>query len=182
MPPVKSDASWLGEFRAAYGPWWAEARPLIEAHEYARAFKSYRWPTFTTSPWVPVTKPLSESRLAAVTTAGLYRPGIDPPFDGDSPEGDWSFRTLPRDVDLKALAIAHPHFSHEVAEADMNTIFPLERLADLTKNGAIGALAPTHYSTMGYVTRAADLAEETAPAIAARMAAEGVDAALVIPV
>lgn len=180
--PVKGESGWLDEFRARYGPWLAEARPLIEAHQYAQAFKSYPWPAFASSPWAPVRKPLRESRLAVVTTAGVYRPGVDAPFDGESPEGDWSFRALPRDVDLKALAIAHPHFPHEVAEADMNTIFPLERLAELEAGGAIGSLAPTHYSTMGYVTRAADLAAETAPAIAAAMRAEAVDVALVIPV
>ncbi|MBI4241596.1 MAG: hypothetical protein HY613_07755 [Candidatus Rokubacteria bacterium] len=182
MPTVKSDPSWLAEFRARYGPWWAEARPLIEAHQYAPAFKSYPWPTFATAPWAPVSKPLSASRLAVVTTAGLYRPGVEAPFQSENPEGDWSFRALPREVDLKALAIGHLHFSHEVAEADMNTILPLERLAELEGNGVIGELAPTHYSTMGYVTRAADLAEETAPAIAAGMKAEAVDVALVIPV
>jgi glycine/betaine/sarcosine/D-proline reductase family selenoprotein B len=182
MPRVKSDSSWLGEFRSRYGPWWAEARPLIEAHQYAQAFKNYPWPIFTATPWAQVTKPLSQSRLAVVTTAGLYRPGTDAPFDGESPEGDWSFRALPREVDLRALAIAHTHFSHQVAEADMNTIFPLERLAELEANGVIGALASTHYSTMGYVTRAADLAEETAPAIASRMKADATDIALVIPV
>lgn len=182
MPPVKSDSSWLGEFRTRYAPWWAEARPLIEAHQYAQAFKSYPWPTFSAAPWAQVERPLSQSRLAVVTTAGLYRPGIDAPFDGESPEGDWSFRALPRDVDPKGLAIAHPHFSHELAEADMNTIFPLERLAESEASGVIGVLASTHYSTMGYVTRAADLAAETAPSIAAGMKAEGVDVALVIPV
>jgi hypothetical protein len=35
---------------------------------------------------------------------------------------------------------------------------------------------------MGYITRAADVAEETAPAIASGMREEGVDVALVIPV
>ncbi|MEK7362985.1 MAG: glycine/sarcosine/betaine reductase selenoprotein B family protein, partial [candidate division NC10 bacterium] len=116
------------------------------------------------------------------TTGGLYRPGVDLPFDGDALEGDWGFRALPREVDLSGLAIAHPHFAHEAAEADMNTIFPLKRLGELEAAGLIGRLAPTHYSTMGYVTRAADLAAETAPAIAARMKAEGVEVALVIPV
>lgn len=182
MPSVKSDSGWLGDFRTRYGPWWAEARPLIEAHQYAQAFKSYPWPTFSTAPWTPVTTPLSRSRLAVVTTAGLYRPETDAPFDGAGPEGDWSFRALPRDVDLNALAIGHTHFSHEVAKADMNTIFPLERLAEIEANGVIGALASTHYSTVGYATRAADLAVETAPAIASRMKAEAVDIALVIPV
>lgn len=182
MPPVRSDASWLAEFRSQYAAWWPEAHPLIAQHQYGPAFKTYPWPTFLEAPWTPLGKRVAQSTVSVVTTGGLYRPGVDPAFDGDAPEGDWGFRALPRDVDPSRLAIAHPHFSHEMAEADMNTIFPLERLAELEAAGVIGRLAPTHYSTMGYVTRAADLAAETAPAIALRMKAEGVDAALVIPV
>jgi hypothetical protein len=155
---------------------------LIAEHQYGLAFKTYPWPTFREAPWAPAGKLVARSTVGVVTTGGLYRPGVDLPFDGDALEGDWGFRALPRDVDLSGLAIAHPHFSHEVAEADMNTIFPLQRLAELEAAGVIGRLAPTHYSTMGYVTRAADLAVETAPVIAARMKAEGVDVALVIPV
>ena len=182
MPPVRSDASWLAEFRSQYAAWWPEAQPLIAEHQYGLAFKTYPWPTFREAPWAPPGKLVARSTVGVVTTGGLYRPGVDLPFDGDALEGDWGFRALPRDVDLSGLAIAHPHFSHEVAEADMNTIFPLQRLAELEAAGVIGRLALTHYSTMGYVTRAADLAAETAPVIAARMKAEGVDVALVIPV
>jgi D-proline reductase (dithiol) PrdB len=182
MPPAKSDRSWIGEFRGRYGPWWTEARPLIEAHQYAQAFKTYPWPEFTSSPWTPVVRPLAESRIAVVTTGGLCRQGIDAPFDGDNPEGDWSFRALPRSVAAETIAVTHPHFPHEVAEADLNTIFPLSLLAEIETKGLIGELAPTHYSTMGYVTRAAELAEESAPAIASLMKAERVDVALVIPV
>jgi len=182
VPPVRSDARWLAEFRSQYAAWWPEAHPLIAQHQYGPAFKTYPWPTFREAPWTPLGKPVAQSALAVVTTGGLYRPGVDLPFDGDALEGDWGFRALPREVDLTGLAIAHPHFAHEAAEADMNTIFPLKRLGELEAAGLIGRLAPTHYSTMGYVTRAADLAAETAPTIAARMKAEGVEVALVIPV
>lgn len=182
VPPVKSGAGWLADFRSRYDTWWVEARPLIAQHEFGKAFKSYPWPAFHDTPWTPLARPLAESTVAVVTTAGLYRPGVDPAFDSDALEGDWGFRALPREVRLAGLAIAHTHFSHEVAEADMNTIFPLERLAELAAAGVVGCLARTHYSIMGYVTRAADLAAETAPEIAARMKAEGVDLALVIPV
>lgn len=182
MPPVKSDARWISEFKARYASWWAGALPLIEKHDYASAFKTYPWPTFAQSPWAAVTKPLRRSRIAVVTTGGLFRPGDDLPFDGKAPEGEWSFRAIPRTVEIQKLGIAHPHFAHEVAEADMNTIFPLERLEDLKRSGVIGDLAPTHFSIMGYCTRAADLAETSAPEIAAQLEAEEVDAALVVPV
>lgn len=178
---MKSDPSWMDGFRARYPVWWQAAGPLIAAHDYATAFKTYPWPTFTAAPWTPVTKPLRASRVALVTTAGLYRPGVDPPFVDDG-EGDLSYRAIPASADPRSLAIFHPHFPHEVAEADVNTIFPVERLAELVAAGEVGALAATHYSLMGYAPRAADLAEQTAPAIATRMRQEGVDAALVVPV
>jgi D-proline reductase (dithiol) PrdB len=182
MPAVRSDPRWIPEFRAAYEPWWREARPLLERRDYAAAFKTYPWPTFAESPWAPLARPLARCRVALVCTGGLYRPGVDMPFDGDSAEGDWSVRAIPAGVPIQELAVAHPHFNHEVAEADMNTIFPLDRLRELAAAGEIGEVAATHYSLMGYITRAADLAEGTAPEIARRLRAEGVDAALVVPV
>lgn len=182
MPPVRSDSRWIPEFRDKYAAWWPEAAPLIERHDYGAAFKGYPWPAFTESPWAPVTKPLARSRIAVVSTGGLYRPGEDLPFDATSGDGDWTWRAIPAGLPIRALGIAHDHFAHEVAREDMNTIFPLDRLRELEAAGVIGSLAATQYSIMGYCPRAADLAEETAPAIAASLQAEGVDAALVIPV
>jgi D-proline reductase (dithiol) PrdB len=179
---MKADAGWIDAFRARYADWWPEAQPMIERHDYATAFKTYPWPAFSTAPWTPVTKPLAASRVGVVTTGGLYRAGVDTPFDGGAPAGDWSFRSIPADVPIQALAIAHEHFAHEVAEADMNTIFPLDRLRELQSAGLIGGLADTHFSIMGYCARAADLAEGAAPAIAAGLRAAGADVALVIPV
>ena len=93
MPQVQSDSGWPADFRARYVPW-ALAAPLIEKHDY----KTYPWPGFAESPWTPISKPLAKSRIAVVTPGGLYRPAMDPPFDGDSPEGDWSFRAIPGDT------------------------------------------------------------------------------------
>lgn len=178
----RSPLQWIPAFRAEYAAWFEAARPLIERHDYATAFKTYPWPTFVDSPWTELATPLPSARLAVVTTGGLYRPGVDRPFDTDAPDGDTSYRTIPRETTPAALRIAHRHFAHEVAEADLNTIFPLERLEELVRAGALGALAPTHYSTMGYATDAALLAETTAPAIASCMRDEHVDVALIIPV
>jgi D-proline reductase (dithiol) PrdB len=179
---MRDDAAWLPEFRVRYAEWWAAARPLLERHEYAAAFRAYPRPAVGDPPWAPVRKPLAASRVAVVTTAGLYRPGIDGPFAGEAPDGDYTSRSLPADVALEALASAHTHFNTQVALADMNTVFPLDRLREMVAAGTVGSVAPTHYSLMGYCTRADTIAEETAPAVAARMLDEGVDAALVVPV
>jgi D-proline reductase (dithiol) PrdB len=179
---TKADSGWIDEFRARYADWWPEAQPMIERHDYATAFKTYPWPAFSTAPWTPVTKPLAASRVGVVTTGGLYRAGVDAPFDGGAPEGDWSFRSIPAGVTIQTLAIAHEHYAHEVAEADMNTIFPLDRLRELQTARVIAGLTDVHFSIMGYCTRAADLAEGAAPAIAAALQAAGADVALVVPV
>jgi len=78
----RSDPGWIAPFRARYDAWWAAARPLVVAHDYAAAFKTYPWPAFDTAPWTAVTTPVAAARLAVVTTGGLYRPGVDRPFDG----------------------------------------------------------------------------------------------------
>lgn len=179
---VKSDASWIREFRARFEPWWAEAKPLLAAHDYAKAFGTYPWPTFTDTPWTPFRRRLARCRVALVTTGGLFRPSIDVAFDGKAAGGDTSFRAIPATTDPKSLAIAHTHFPHGPAEADINTIFPLDRLSEAAAEGVIGYVAPTHYSTMGYAVHADELAMVTAPMIAALMREEGVDVALLAPV
>ncbi len=179
---MKTDPGWLAPFRTRYAEWSVEARPLIERHEYGAAFKTYPWPTFTTTPWTPIDRPLATCRVGVVTTGGLYRTGADTPFDGEAPEGDWSVRTIPADVPIQTLGIAHAHFAHDVAEADMNTIFPLDRLRELQADGLITGLTDVHLSLMGYCPRAADLAEHAAPTIAATLQAAGADVALIVPV
>ena len=179
---MNADRSWTAAFRDRYAAWWAQAEPLIAEHNYSAAFKTYPWPSFTDTPWTPVQKPLADSRVAVVTTAGLYRPGVDRPFDTSALDGDVSYREIPWGTAIATLEISHPHFPHEVARADMNAIFPLDRLEELWADGVIGEPAPTHFSTMGYATRAADVAEQTAPALAARMREERVDVALLVPV
>ena len=42
----------------------------------------YRWRTLASTPWARLAVPLREARVALVTSAGLYRPGIDRDFGG----------------------------------------------------------------------------------------------------
>lgn len=127
-------------------------------------------------------KPLAALRTGVVTTGALYRSGHDLPFDGIGADGDRSFRAIPATVPNQTLTISHEHCPHETAQADMNTIFPIDCLRLLEAGSEIGGLlTQTHYSLMGYGTRAADVAEIIAPESASRPKAEGADAALVVP-
>jgi D-proline reductase (dithiol) PrdB len=172
----------IAGFRERYPAWLEQARALLEAKNWTEAFKSYPFPVNTEAPWTPLAKALAQCRVAVLTTAGLYRRGEQPPFRAEDIEGDWSLRELPLDADPATLAIAHTHFDHARAEADLNTVYPLERLRELVQAGFIGDLAPTHFSISGYCTRPDLVSEHTAPQVVQRLRMERVDALLHIPV
>lgn len=138
-------------------------------------------------PWAEVTKPLSESKVALLSTAGISMKG-DEPFDMEGERkrptwGDPSFRKIGSDATRETVEVNHLHIETAFIKEDLNVALPLDRLRELVEEGRVGALAETHYSTMGY--QGADtsvLENETAPAIAESMNREHVDLALLAPV
>lgn len=178
-----TDVMDLAAFRAAYPGWLEGARERLEAKDYKGALaQGYPFPRHETAPWAPLGRPLAQSRVALVGTAGVYLPATQTTFDAEHPEGDHTHRLVPRDTPPEATAIAHTHFDHTDVDEDRNVAWPLQRLAELEREGIIGTLADTAYSVSGYCLRADRLVEETAPAIVAGLQAEGVDAALLVPV
>lgn len=172
----------LHELERQYRDWLASAKPLLEAHDYPTAFKSYPFVQNTHAPWTPVAKPLPESLVALVSTGGFYVRGEQEPFDAANIEGDISYRTFSRTLPPSRLGIAHDHFSHRYAEADINTILPLDHLSDFERDGVIGECEDTVYSITGYLTDTVAFMRTTAQEIAQRLQATQVDAALIIPV
>jgi D-proline reductase (dithiol) PrdB len=178
---IRAGRNWIDEFRREYHAWFVDARPLIEAHQYPAAFRHYPFPAFTETPWTPITRPMAEVRLGVVTTAGLYRKGVDAPFS-DTVEGDPQIIELPSAMDPAQLDIAHRHLPDDFIRSDMNMVLPLEHLRALVHEGRLGEVAPRLFSVVGYRTRAHDVAEQTATAIAAAMAEDGVTFGLIVPV
>jgi hypothetical protein len=64
----------------------------------------------------------------------------------------------------------------------VNTILPLDHLHQFARDGIIGSFADSVYSITGYLTNIAAFADGAAKHIVAAMQAEGVEAALLIPV
>lgn len=143
----------------------------------------YRWRRIDPVPWTPLEKPLSECRLALVSTAGLVLPGQEP-FDETVKGGDWSFREVPADADVASLRDTHRSeaFDHSGVERDPNLAFPLDRVRELAAEGRIGEVAPRHVSLMGSLSAPGRFQRDTAPEVARRLVADGVDAALLVPV
>lgn len=144
---------------------------------------SYRWRQVRPVPRAALRKPLSECRVALVTTAGLTPRGALP-FDLGRLGGDASFRVIPADTDLSTLELQHRSqaFDRRAATADPNVAFPLDRLRALAAAGETGEVAPRHLTFMGSITAPARLRKEHAPAAAELLVADAVDVALLAPV
>ncbi|MBX5489608.1 MAG: hypothetical protein IRZ14_00525 [Chloroflexi bacterium] len=123
-------------------------------------------------PYTPNRRPLSETTVALVTTAGVHLRD-QPPF---RPEGEKEFRVIPGDTPLADLMITHPHYDHTDADRDINCVFPLARLRELADAGVIAAVSNYHVGYMGTSPRLREVYEETAPAIADRLERSKADA------
>ncbi|HSN89595.1 MAG TPA: glycine/sarcosine/betaine reductase selenoprotein B family protein [Anaeromyxobacteraceae bacterium] len=136
-------------------------------------------------PWTPLRKPLAQATVALVSSAGIALRG-DRPFDQEGERknpwwGDPSFRVVPHGATAADVRLYHMHIDTRFGEEDLDVVLPAQRLAELARDGVVGGVARSHYSIMGYILRPQELEEVTAPAIAARMKAEGVDAAVLVP-
>ncbi len=143
----------------------------------------YRWHRLDPVPWTPLPRPLAEATVALVTTAGYFRLGVDPPFRRVA-GGDVSFRALPDDTPRAALELGQTssEFDRAPAHADVNVVYPVERLHELARAGAIGRVATRHLSFNGSITDPTRLVRQTAPAAADLLHGDGVDAAVLVPI
>ena len=151
--------------------------------KYRLFLKAYPWRRIDPVPWAPLQKPLKESRLALVTSAGLVLPG-QKPFDQSIRGGDYSVREIPSDTDLSTLIDTHRSglYDHAGLRQDPNLAFPLDRMREWVQKGRIGYLNHRHFSYMGSITAPGRLIKKTAPQDMRRLVEDGVDAALLVPV
>jgi D-proline reductase (dithiol) PrdB len=133
-------------------------------------------------PWTPVTKPLSESTLALVTTAGVHHKD-QKPFDMKDPNGDPSYRIIDGTRPPSSLMITHDYYDHSDADRDINIVLPLDRLREMAAEGTIGALAEQHFSFMGHIDgpHITTLIEKTGREVAHFLREEGADVVLLTP-
>ena len=144
-------------------------------------------PNHAEIPWAEVRKPLAESKLALLSTAGLSMRG-DAPFDMEMErqkptQGDPSWRKLRADATSATVEANHLHIDTGYIERDLNVALPLDRIREIAAEGVLGAVADSHYSIMGFQGNdSSTLENQSAPEIAAAMRSEEVDLALLAPV
>jgi D-proline reductase (dithiol) PrdB len=131
-------------------------------------------------PLAELKKPLSESRLTFVSTAGVQSKN-SVPFDTVHPISDYTFRPVPSDskpLDLEIHQLKYPTVG---AKRDLNVIFPIERLQELAKEKIIGGLTKNFFSFIGYNMDVERLEQTLAEDIADAVEVEMPDAALLAP-
>ncbi len=136
-------------------------------------------------PWTPLRKPLRQATLSLVTSAGISLK-TDPPFDMEREKkeaiwGDRSFREIPSDATEKDIEVNHLHINTSYIKQDINVILPLQRMAELEREGLVGRLAPTAYSFYGFQWQNSGFLNEAIAPISKKMKTEEVEAVLLTP-
>ena len=152
---------------------------LADIAEYERNhLMSKLLPPLGELPWVANDKPLSEKKVAIITTAGLnFREENNFEFV------DSSYRALPRDLAASDILMTHASVNYDRSgfQEDINVVFPVDRFKELESEGVIGRLADVNYSFMGG-GMLPDVYEANVRDLAKLLKADGVDAAFIVPV
>lgn len=137
--------------------------------------EDYECPAIDTNAWQPG-PPLTLRRVALMSSAGLRRRG-DQPFSVDAND----YRIIPLEG-RNELVQDHVSASHDRTGylEDLNTILPLDRLAELAVAGEIGSVADYHYSFMG-ATNPTQM-QPAVKQLAGVLKGDGVDAVVMCPV
>ncbi len=137
--------------------------------------------------WAALAKPLSEAKVAVLSSAGVFLKDSQSSFDLDRERreptwGDPGWRAIPRDVSQDQVDVAHLHINPEHAREDVGVAFGFAAFMALENEGVIGKLADENYSVMGYQERGcAAWRNETGPEIVNRLRHEAVDAIILAP-
>ncbi len=142
---------------------------------------NFAWVVNEGAPWAVLARPLADCTVALLTTCGVYRADVQLPFAAWHDLGDTSFREIHVDTPVERLWIAHTHYNHDQVRADLEVALPIGHFRRLAEAGVIGRLYPWAYSFMGYLPEPRQLVMDSAPAVARRLRADGVDAAFLTP-
>ena len=131
------------------------------------------------TPWTRMRKPLSESKVALVTSAGLHLRDDKPFVMG----GDSSYRVLPSSTPVEDILQSHASigFDHTGIYRDINVTYPVDRVRELADQGVIGSLGENNYSFMGALRDTSEVVEQTGPEVARKLVNEGVEVAFLTP-
>jgi D-proline reductase (dithiol) PrdB len=151
--------------------------------------------TYDEAPFTPLARPLSQSRVALLSSGGHFVAGQDPrPFGVKAMTQQEavariseflrlapSLSSIPMDTPQERLRVRHGGYDIRGAEADHNVVLPLVPLRELEQEGLIGELFPQAYSFVGAAAQR-PLLQETGPQWLSLFQEQQIDAILLVPV
>lgn len=160
-----------------------------------RAYSESGRYVYDETPFTPLAKPLTETRIGLLSSSGHFVEGDDPmPFGvqemtqeealariDDFLKSAPQLSTIPIDTPPSQLHVRHGGYDVRAAQSDPNVVFPINRLRELNREGLIGDLAPDAYSFVG-ATSQLRLQKEAAPEWVALFQAQQIEAMILIPV
>jgi D-proline reductase (dithiol) PrdB len=165
----------LNAWRERYAAWKTKSRGGS-----LESLDGYPFVENARAPFTPLRRSLSMLNLALITSAGAYIDGTDP-FDTNAPDGDYTFREIPTEIDTSDLLFSARGYDPAFVQKDVNVQVPLARLQEFESNRVIGQLNSAFWSFCGFIPDAASLVEFTLPKLADRLKHYEVQAALLIP-
>jgi len=161
-------------------PYMQRTRTYYQALGYGAP---YEWAHFADVPFHPLRAPLSQCRVALVTTAAPYQPdkgdqGPGAPYNARAKFYAVYSRDSAADHDLRISHVAIDR-KHTTAE-DPAAYFPLAALRRQAAAGRIGSVAPRFHGAPTNRSQRATL-EADAPQIVARCREDRADAAILVP-
>lgn len=159
-----------------------------------RAYDGVTSWTYDEAPFTPLRKPLSQSRLALLTSSGHFVRGDDPePFGikdmtqeqavermDDFIKSEPELSVIPVDTPSEELCVRHGGYDVRGPQCDPNVVLPLERLRELEAEGRIGELASQAYSFVGAAAQTPIL-KRVGPRWVELLQAQELDAVLLVP-
>ena len=143
----------------------------------------YRWAHNRDVPFAPLTKPLTRSRVALITTAAPFKPdagdqGAWAPYNASAKFTEVYSMPIEPAPDLRISHVGYDR-NHTSAE-DINTYFPLQRLKEAAADGRIGEINSRFYAVPTLRSQRLTT-ERDAPQILDMCREDGIDAAVLVP-
>lgn len=167
-------------------------------HVRAGQVKNYAGPTrwvYDDGPRAALGKPLSQAKIALITSTGHFVEGDDPkPFGVENMSQEEAARRIddflkeepvlsevPVDTPRERLRARHGGYDVRGVLADHNVALPTDHLAALAAEGLIGSLHPVAYSFVGACAQT-PLTKRVAPRWVEMWKAAGIEGAVLVPV
>lgn len=159
-----------------------------------RADEAVRF-AYDDGPFTRLAKPLSECRVALISSSGQFVDGDDPqPFgvehmtqaEAEQRISEFlrstpTLSAIPTDTGMPLLRVRHPGYPVGGAELDPQVALPIHHLEELARQGIIGGVAANAYSFVGAASQLR-LRHQVGPQWAQRLHGEDVDVVLLVPV